>query len=313
MKIKPLFASFYWKNWVHIATYRIGLAVALASLIGCAAPVGTSKEAVEPSPTNATYRIGGQSVTLVNGYADTEAAPGSASQVVTQVWGQPVHADLNGDGAMDTVLILSQSTGGSGQFYYATAAIRQPDGYQGLDGILLGDRIQPREISVDGNRISYHFLDRASGQSFADAPTREKTQIAIYDKGSVSLGQVAMDFEGESDPARMSLPMKTWAWVKTQYSNDSIVLPNKPGAFSLAFAEDGRLQITTDCNGMRGDYQVEAHQIQFGQMISTRMFCKDSQEKVFAKMLEEVTSFMFTPKGQLVLMFKYDSGSMIFQ
>lgn len=111
----------------------------------------------------------------------------------------------------------------------------------------------------------------------------------------------------------LNLSMKTWFWVKTQYSNDSVISPSNPEAFSLVFAEDGRLQVTTDCNGMRGDYKVEAHTIQFEQMMSTRKFCQDSQELMFAKMLEEVTSFLFTSKGQLVLLFKYDSGTMLFQ
>ncbi len=313
MKIQPRLFFLLIDSRVYIASYRISLAAVLAALIGCATPVGTSKVAVEHSPADATYRIAGQLVTLANGYADTEAAPGSGSKIVTRIWGQPVQSDLNGDGVLDSVLILSQSTGGSGEFYYATGAIRQPDGYQGLDGIFLGDRIQPREISVDGNRITYHFADRAAGQSFADVPTEVKAQIAIYEKDVGTLVQVAMDVEGEPDPARMLLPMKKWFWVKTQYSNGSVILPNKHEAFSLTFTEGGRVQITTDCNGMRGEYQVEEEKIQFGQMMSTRKFCEDSQEQAFTKMLEEITSFMFTTKGQLVLLFKYDSGSMIFQ
>ncbi len=53
--------------------------------------------------------------------------------------------------------------------------------------------------------------------------------------------------------------------------------------------------------------------IEFSKMISTLMYCDDSQEQDFTKSLSEVQSFMFTSKGELVFMLKVDSGSMIFR
>ena len=47
--------------------------------------------------------------------------------------------------------------------------------------------------------------------------------------------------------------------------------------------------------------------------MSTQMFCENSQEKDFTKMLTETDSYMFTSKGELVLILKYDSGSVIFK
>jgi heat shock protein HslJ len=44
-------------------------------------------------------------------------------------------------------------------------------------------------------------------------------------------------------------------------------------------------------------------------MMSTRMYCEGSQEQLFSKMLENVSSYLFTDDGQLVLELKYDSGS----
>src|SRR3569833_2092325 len=66
---------------------------------------------------DATYVIDGTPVTLVHGEAQTPAAPGSASMVITNYFGNELKADLNGDGKEDVAFILTQQTGGSGTFY----------------------------------------------------------------------------------------------------------------------------------------------------------------------------------------------------
>ena len=89
--------------------------------------------------------------------------------------------------------------------------------------------------------------------------------------------------------------------------------PLEPDVFGLTFDDEGNLHVTTDCNTMNGRYLVDEHRIQFEQMTSTRMFCQGSQEQEFAKMLDSVSSYLFTDRGQLVLEIRYDSGSMIFR
>ncbi len=109
----------------------------------------------------------------------------------------------------------------------------------------------------------------------------------------------------------MILQMKTWSWVKTTYNNGDVYAPVEPGVFSLTFEQDGTLLVTTDCNTMRGNYRVDEHRIRFEQMAATRMFCEDSQEQLFSRMLESVNSYFFTNRGQLILEIKYDSGSIL--
>jgi len=50
------------------------------------------------NPQNSTYLTDGQAITLVNGVAELEVAPGSASKQVTRYFGNAVDIDLNGDG-----------------------------------------------------------------------------------------------------------------------------------------------------------------------------------------------------------------------
>jgi len=285
---------------------------ALTSLSGCASP-DVVKQQNDNSPLNATYVIDSRKIALVNGFSEMPAAPESSTTITTEVWGTPEYADLNGDGKDDAALILIHSTGGSGTFYYVVAAIWREDGYQGTSAVFLGDRIEVRNIAINNNRITVALLDRKNRDSFSTPPSVASTQLVIYDANANQLVQVARDFEGEADPARMTLPMKSWFWVKTSYNDGSVHTPANPEVFSLTFQSDGKLLVTTDCNNMRGNYRVIDNLVNIEQIMSTRMYCEDAQEQLFAKMLQNVSSYFFTSRGQLVLELKYNSGSMIFQ
>jgi len=107
--------------------------------------------------------------------------------------------------------------------------------------------------------------------------------------------------------------MHQWTWVRTQYNDDTELVPNQTDAFTLTFSKDGTVSATTDCNPMKGTYELDSNQITFGPMAMTRMFCSDSQEQEFAKIFEGIQSYFFTAKGELVFEFKFDSGTAIFR
>src|SRR3989344_6617997 len=119
---------------------------------------------------DATYVIEGEPVTLVDGGAETEAAPGSASKTITRYFGNEVKGDLNGDMINDLAFILTQETGGSGTFYYVVGAIQNADNtYEGTHAVLLGDRLAPQttEMSRNPNHknvIVVNYADRAPGE-----------------------------------------------------------------------------------------------------------------------------------------------------
>ena len=138
-------------------------------------------------PQNATYIINGQPVTLVNGKAEQAAASGSAEKIVTQYFGNAVQVDLNGDGKMDSGFLLTQTTGGSGTFFYAAAAIQNPDGsYTGTNAILLGDRIAPQSTNVDPNnpaQFVVNYADRAPGEPMTTQPSHGVSKTFKLDNG----------------------------------------------------------------------------------------------------------------------------------
>ncbi len=128
----------------------------------------------EEALKNGTYQIDGQTVTLVNGTAEKEAAPGSASKQVTRYFGYALELDLNSDGLTDTVFLLQQENGGSGTFYFVTAALQTPDGFYGTNAVFLGDRIAPQSLSANPKNPSQcivTYLDRSPGEPMSSSPT----------------------------------------------------------------------------------------------------------------------------------------------
>lgn len=152
---------------------------------------------------NATYVLNGEPVQLVNGFAETEASPGSATKVVTRYFGNQLLTDLNGDGVEDVAFILTQETGGSGIFYYAVGAVMTDGGYIGTDGYLLGDRIAPQSTNVSPNPrhknvVVFNYVDRALDEPMTAQPSIGKSAYLKLVPEDMMWAIVEPDFEGES-------------------------------------------------------------------------------------------------------------------
>ncbi len=152
---------------------------------------------------DSAYRIDGMSVQLKDGLAKSEAAPGSASMVMTRYFGNDYVVDLNNDGREDVVFLLTQETGGSGVFYFVVAVLNTERGYVGSDGYLLGDRIAPQTIETSPNPrhknvVVANYVDRAVGEPMSAQPSVGKSVYLKLDVASMMWGIVEPDFEGES-------------------------------------------------------------------------------------------------------------------
>ena len=139
--------------------------------------------------------------------------------------------------------------------------------------------------------------------------TYENTILKDKDKIVISF----QNFEGEADPARMSLGMQTWTWIRTTYSDGKEIKPLAEKKFTITFRDDKTFSATTDCNEVGGKYVAKDNKITFGEMASTLMYCEGSQESDFTKSLSEAQSYLFTSRGELILDLKFDSGSVVFR
>jgi heat shock protein HslJ len=296
------------------------LLVVAAVIISAAAYLFLKGETEQAGPLlvrdykNTEYTIDGQAVTLVEGFSEEVVAPGSQTKTKTRYFGNELIKDLNEDGLDDVVFLLTQDTGGSGMFFYVVAALNAETGYVGSEAVLLGDRIAPQTIeSGSGKQIIINYADRAPNEPMTAQPSIGKSLRLILDVDSMQFGEVASDFEGEVDPARMSLGMKTWAWQRADYSDGRVILPAQKDAFTVRFTDEDSFLVTTDCNGAGGTYVVDSDSIILTDTFSTMMYCEESEEAEFLKLLEDTERFKFTSRGELIFVLKLDSGTATFR
>ena len=170
--------------------------------IGCAISFGGAKtcdvrivHAFATDPLNTTYIVGGQKMRLIDGRSETESAPGSATKVITSVFGKPVYGNIDGEGDVDAALILICDPGGSGTFYYVAAALDANGFYLGTRAILLGDRVAPQSISVRNGVIIANYADRRLDEPMSASPSVGTSKYLVLE-GNV-LKETASFAEGE--------------------------------------------------------------------------------------------------------------------
>ena len=262
-------------------------------------PVETAEKVMAAStPEEATYLIDGK------GFSPED-------DEVTTLFGEPAYGDIDGDGDEDAVLILIQSPGGSGTFYYAAMAINNGVGFEGTDTIFLGDRIAPQNYDIEGNKAVINYVVRDVTEPLTVQPSIGKSLYLQYDADTLQLVLVANDFEGEANPSQMTLTMQPWTWIKKINNDDLEIVPTRSDLFKLTFMEDGTFSATTDCNSVSGSYEALDDTIIFENVVSTLMFCADSNEADFMSVLNDAVGYHFTSKGELILDLK--SGTATFR
>jgi len=135
---------------------------------------------------NATYVIDGQEITLVDGADEREAAPGSASKIVTQLSGHQAYGDLGGSAATDAGVVLIQQTGGSGTFYHLAAVVGGAGGGTATAPVFLGDRIVVERVTLLRGRLTVSYLEHGPSKPFALPPTVPVTREFELVSGALS-------------------------------------------------------------------------------------------------------------------------------
>jgi hypothetical protein len=158
--------------------------IALACLLlGCAMGQPGAKVAIDQTggatPRDARYLIDGEAYALHDGQAVVETAPKAASKTEIKVFGEPVRGDLDGDGVADAAVLLVQTTGGSGTFYYVAAAFNRGGMFYGTQAVFIGDRILPRQLTIRYGVVIVDYADRLPDQSMATPPSVEVSKYLV--------------------------------------------------------------------------------------------------------------------------------------
>lgn len=152
---------------------------------------------------NAEYLIEGEKVRLVGGVSEASYDTETSSKIVTRYFGNELVTDLDGDGDEDVAFVLTQTSGGTGTFYYAVAGIKTEEGYVGSDGYLLGDRIAPQSTTISPNPrhrnvVVFNYADRSIDEAMSVSPSFGRSVYLKIVPESNRWAIVEPDFEGES-------------------------------------------------------------------------------------------------------------------
>lgn len=277
-------------------------AINVTEVTDTSATISTDEKVAELM--NLTFEVDGKSVTLAGGTFEVEAAPGSASKIVTRYFGNEVFGDLNGDNKEDAAFLITQDGGGSGTFFYVVAALQTESGYSGTNAILLGDRIAPQTTEIVDGQIVVNYADRKSDEPFTTQPS-----IGISKHFKVQDDSLAEVYN------LSQISQRVWKWESTLMNDGTTISPEKVDAFTITINEDGSVTGTTDCNDFTGQYKAEGpSKITFELTPSTSNACEGSQEGEFLKALVEAGSFMINYRdNKLIFLLKFDTGSIIFK
>ncbi len=139
-----------------------------------------------PDASNATFVFDDGSITLSKGINEKAITPGGSSMQETTLTDTVGYGDINGDKKDDAAAVLVQNGGGSGVFVYLGAYVSNPLNYKGSNAVFVGDRIEPKSISISNGVITLKYLDRKPNEPYAAEPTVLTSKQYVYTKGILS-------------------------------------------------------------------------------------------------------------------------------
>lgn len=291
---------------------QVAMVVGLASLLSCS---HLPSNASDTEPTlaqarQATYRGLAdvpETVTLRDGVWEGEPYVVGGASRPRVVLAEPFHVmgDLDDDGHDETVVLLSFSGGGSGEFVYFAVLDAKEGRVHNTATTPLGDRVKVVEAEVQGSTLRARLL-QAGPNDAACCPGDLITRAWRLDPEQ-GLQPVAID----ADTQRLTpdaLSATTWrlrAWAFNEPVQGEVV--------PTLQVEGDRIGGFGGCNryfaSVKGGKQPG--DLEIGPVGATRMACPDpgmAIEDRFLAVLSKVTKFTFLG-GQLALSYTDDQGA----
>ena len=156
----------------------------------CREETAASELDARPDVLNASYLIDGELVALVEGRS-SQPLPGTEQQVLTEVARAAFgRLDIFSSDSDEAAVVLRQSAGGSGAFYYLAVLTADPERH--IPARMLGENIELLELTVtDSNAALVRYLSHAEGQLAGEAPTLEREEAyLLQDDQLVALSEL---------------------------------------------------------------------------------------------------------------------------
>lgn len=264
---------------------------------------------VAPTPAEAASSaysgIYDEPVTLTDGvYEGARFETGGASRPrVDLIPGMHLDADLDGNPGDEAVVLLAESSGGSGSFTYLGVLARADEGVRNVDTVALGDRVQIRGWHVEDGAVVVSLVE-AGPEDAACCPSRLVKRRWVLREGS--LRESAAESEGTLGPSAL----EGVQWRLTGFGVDES-LPAKPEVFLEIHGD--RISGNSGCNRYTASLAAGTSpgEIHFGPLAGTRMACPGAPmvlEQRFLETMASVSRFSFH-FGRLVLTSVADDGA----
>jgi heat shock protein HslJ len=299
------------------AALSLVVASSPACRLGSAAGgVSENDPAADAAPTidelaNATYAgVSDEPVTLSGGrwegppFVEGGASRPSAGLVEDFV----LTGDVDGDGREDAVVLLWESSGGSGTRTYLAVMGRNDDGVVNLGTSLVGDRVQVKAGFIDDGRVVLDLI-----QAGPNDATCCPTQKALVGWRLVDGVLTRTDSEITGTLSLADLEGTDWVLAAIGWDNP---VPGEPSV-SVRFEGD-KVTGTGGCNNYFGTVTGEAPgHLAFGAMGTTMMACPEpgmDLERRYLHSLARGSTYGFVA-GRLVIGCETDDGpvSLIFK
>ena len=278
------------------------LAESLAILFTCFAwssPVPADQHDMDTSKfANATYHgIEDSPVQLSDGrwegkpYVEGGASRPSVGLVENFV----LTGDLDGDGSDESIVLLWQSSGGSGTFDHLAVMAEVGGELRNIATAPLGDRVQVRRAEISYGAL-YLEVIQAGEDDAACCPGQLAKRSWVLDPDGLS--ELDSEYLGDLSAATIEGD----EWVLTGFGPDQPV--PKEVKVTLQVMQ-GQVSGTSGCNRYSAtlDNGAVPGEIKIGPAMSTRMACPELQMEIetrFLGLLGEVKSFQFLA-GRLIL------------
>lgn len=202
--------------------------------------------------------------------------------------------DLDGDGSDEAYVLMATAFGGTGHFGYVAAAVPGDEGPVARTFWPLGDRVQIRNGSIEGDRLVLEMVEHGPGDA-ACCPRLLTVREATWD--GTGFRELPRTEEGELSIAAIT----GTEWILDAWGYDEPVDPSLP-EITLR-VEDGAFVGQAACNRYRAPVADSVSDLEVGIGTTTRRACPEpvaTAEERFLRTLDGVTRFSFAG-GRLVL------------
>ena len=230
-------------------------------------------------------------------------ADGAARRRVALVDNLQTTADVDGDGHDETIVLLVESSGGTGSNAYIAAVGRRAQGTVNLGTSLVGDRVQVRALRVTNDGIELDVVQAGPNDAMC-CPTQKATRT--WRLGPHGLQEGAPEITG----VLSARDLEGVQWELSRLGTEVVVSPVR---ISLVF-DAGRASGLAACNRYTGSVEAAAPgEVSFGELVSTRMACPDdlmAWEQAYLRALDHVTRYGFLA-GRLALTAMQDDDAVV--